>query len=277
MLHEVFNYLPNVSNRIKMNKQTEQNNKHMTGDNYSAQIDAVVINPMYKDNETKIYNANSKLLFGALRPRGLVITDPPYNQKFGYDIYDDDLTDAQYLELLATFRANPCVFIHYPEETFRYVAQVMGAPKEVVTWVYNSNTKKQSRLITWYNCKPDFSRIKQPYKNLTDKRILELIKNGSEGSDIYDWWNVEQVKNVSKEKTAHPCQIPEEIYRRIILTTTEIGDMIIDPFMGSGTALKVAKELGRKAIGIEISPDYCNIARNRISQEAMQYCKDEGL
>ncbi len=84
------------------------------------------------------------------------------------------------------------------------------------------------------------------------------------GAKLYDWWNINQVKNVSKEKTAHPCQIPEEVIRRIIILTVSEKDTIIDPFAGSGTTLKVAKDLGYDAVGYEISKEYCKIIEERI-------------
>ena len=131
-------------------------------------------------------------------------------------------------------------------------------------WVYNSNTGKQSRLISWWGCKPDFSKVRQPYKNLNDKRIIKRILEGKDGAKLYDWWQVEQVKNINKIKTGHPCQIPEEIIKRIILTTAQENQLIIDPFAGSGTTLAVAKKLGFNAVGYEIDANYFDIMVKRI-------------
>ena len=134
-----------------------------------------------------------------------------------------------------------------------------------MSWVYNSNTGKQSRLISWWGCKPDFSKVTQPYKNPNDKRVKSLLEKGRTGAKLYDWWMINQVKNVSKEKTEHPCQIPEEIIKRIILITAQKNDLIIDPFAGSGTTLKVAKDLGFKYIGYEIDKNYIDIIKNRLN------------
>ena len=59
------------------------------------------------------------------------------------------------------------------------------------------------------------NRVKQPYKNPTDKRIIELQKKTG-GCKMYDWIEINQVKNVSKEKTSHPCQMPLELMRKIV-------------------------------------------------------------
>lgn len=189
----------------------------------------------------------------------IVISDPPYNQNYHYSSYSDNLEKDEYLSLLQDAFGNMrSVIVHYPEPTINLLPAVTFTTcTRCVSWVYNSNTPKQSRLISWWNCKPDFTKVGQPYKNPNDKRIQERIAAGKEAR-LYDWWEVPQVKNVSKTKTGnpHPCPIPEELVRRIILTTTKPGDVIVDPFSGSGTILKVAKALGRFYIGFEIDPVY---------------------
>jgi len=197
-------------------------------------------------------------------PKGLTITDPPYNQGYAYNEYKDKLNEREYIELLAKI-PTPCVIIHYPEETINLLPRAITAKcEQVVCWVYNSNTGKQSRLISWWGCKPDFRKVLQPYKNLNDKRIKKRIEEGKTGAKLYDWWEVNQVKNVSREKTAHPCQIPEEIIRRIILTTAKENELIIDVFGGSGTTAKVAQDLGFSSLIFETDKKYFEIAKNRL-------------
>jgi site-specific DNA-methyltransferase (adenine-specific) len=62
----------------------------------------------------------------------------------------------------------------------------------------------------------------------------------------------------------HPTQKPNELLKRIIAAATNEGDTILDPFMGSGTTGVVAKMLKRKFIGIEMSPEYVELAKKRI-------------
>ncbi len=201
-------------------------------------------------------------------PKGLVITDPPYNQGYKYNDYDDKLSEEDYIELLSKI-PTPCVIIHYPEETINILPKaIKGKCEQVVCWVYNSNTGKQSRLISWWGCKPDFRKVRQPYKNLNDKRIQKRISEGKTGAKLYDWWEINQVKNVSKEKTEHPCQIPEELIKRIILTTASPNDIIIDVFGGSGTTAKVAKDLGFSSVSYEIDSEYCEIIEKRVNGQS---------
>lgn len=113
--------------------------------------------------------------------------------------------------------------------------------------------------------------VKQPYKNLEDKRIKERIENGFSGSRLYDWFSdIQLVKNVSDEKTEHPCQVPVELIKRIIILTTSENYTVFDPFMGSGTTGVACVQTGRKFIGIEIDEKYFHIACKRIKDAQQQ-------
>lgn len=119
------------------------------------------------------------------------------------------------------------------------------------------------------------SQVRQPYKNPNDKRIRERIERGCEGAKLYDWWNINQVKNVSKEKTEHPCQMPLEVMKNIIGILPKDA-IIIDPFMGSGTTgvavklMNAQQNANRDFIGIEIDEKYFNIAKQRIEDTYIQ-------
>ena len=109
------------------------------------------------------------------------------------------------------------------------------------------------------------SAVKQPYKNQNDKRIKELMEKGKQGTDIYDWWFINQVKNVSKEKTKHPCQMPLKVMENLIGIIPQ-NYTILDPFMGSGTTAIACKQLGRNFIGCEIDKEYYKISKERMEQ-----------
>jgi site-specific DNA-methyltransferase (adenine-specific) len=79
--------------------------------------------------------------------------------------------------------------------------------------------------------------------------------------------------NGMAEKTAHPTQKPEELIRKFVLASSDRGDLVIDPFSGSGTSLVVAEELGRKWLGCEINPDYNQWAIKRL--ETAQQLSDQ--
>ena len=213
--------------------------------------------------EVEIICGDAVLLMRTVPHDAVVITDPPYNVGLKYDTYSDSLKDEAYHELLRIVARPPSVVIHYPEDMF-VVSMALGElPEKCVAWVYNAHTPRKWRLIAWFGCRPNLALLKQPYKNPTDKRIRKKIEAGSLGCSLYDWWEVQQVKNVSKEKTEHPCQIPLEVMSRIVGITE--ANLIVDPFLGSGTTAVAAALANRKFMGFDVSEKYCQIARDRLA------------
>ena len=200
--------------------------------------------------------------------KGIIVTDPPFNIGYHYNQYKDEMTEDEYfsfLEQVFTAHYMPFVVIHYPEALYKLSFQVRMFPERVVSWVYNSNTPRQHRDVCFFGIMPDFTQVKQPYKNPNDKRIQARIENGNVGGVLYDWWNVNQVKNTSKDKTSHPCQMPVDVMKNIVGTLPKDA-VIIDPFMGSGTTGVACKLLGYDFIGVELDTMYFDIAKKRIEQ-----------
>ena len=198
----------------------------------------------------------------------IIVSDPPFNIGYKYNTYHDKMSEEDYREMLCEvfgWVSNPSVVIHYPEQLYQLAIDIGRPPNRVVSWVYNTNNRRQHRDIAFFGITPDFKRVLQPYKNPNDKRIKRLIANGSKGTPIYDWWNINIIKNVSKEKTAHPCQMPLSVMQNIIGILPE-DYIIIDPFMGSGTTGVACRQLNRRFIGIELDKEYFDIAYQRISE-----------
>ena len=226
----------------------------------------------------EIYNEDSQLVLPDILSRidiskTIIVTDPPFNINYHYNTYKDNLDEDEYFEVLGNIlQYTKSVVVHYPEQLYKLAFQIGLSPERVISWVYNSNTAKQHRDIAFFKVKPDMNQVKQPYKNLKDKRIQERIARGCEGAKLYDWWEINQVKNVSKEKTEHPCQMPIEVMKRIV-GILPYDSIIVDPFMGSGTTGVAVVEMNKKQnanrgfIGIEIDNIYFGIARNRLFHE----------
>lgn len=217
---------------------------------------------------TQLYLSDYKNIIPCIFEGGvenpIIITDPPFNIGYHYNTYKDRLPEETYLnELCELFKDKSFVIIHYPEMIYKLAIRLGRYPERVVSWVYNSNTAKQHRDIAFFGVKPDFNKVRQPYKNLNDKRIQKRIAEGKTGAKLYDWWEVNQVKNVSKEKTSHPCQMPLEVMEKIVGIIPD-NATVIDPFMGSGTTGLACQKMGRNFIGIEIDQEYFNIAKARI-------------
>ena len=101
------------------------------------------------------------------------------------------------------------------------------------------------------------------------KKIKELSKIPTK--EWQDWavnslWEMQPEK---AKKIGHPAPFPEELPRRLIKLFSFVNDVVLDPFAGSGTTIKVANELGRNAVGYEINPEYIKIAKKRLSQKLL--------
>ena len=87
-------------------------------------------------------------------------------------------------------------------------------------------------------------------------------KFGYQISDVWD--DIHRVRHSSKRIDNHPCQLPVHLIERMILTTTDEDDIVMDPFCGSGSAAVASKQMGRRYIGAEIDKDYCFSATQKM-------------
>ena len=224
--------------------------------------------PYYQDSAVVIYHGDCRDILPLLGPR-LVITDPPYNIGYEYKSWKDNMSASEYAALLGVL-SPPCVVIHLPAAMY-FVADAIGCnPLKVVAWVYNAHVGGSYRSIAWFDTAPDMALVRREYRNPDDKRVKRLMETKPGGGPrLRDWWHIEQVKGNALEKhKEHHCQIPMRVMENI-LNVTPSPLTVVDPFMGTGTTLRAAKDLGRKAIGIEIEEKYCEIAAKRMRQEVL--------
>jgi site-specific DNA-methyltransferase (adenine-specific) len=100
-----------------------------------------------------------------------------------------------------------------------------------------------------------------------EREVPHLVKEASPRKSI---WCIPKGETIENGDVSHPAPFPERLAADHILSWSSPGDVVLDPFAGSGTTLKAAKELNRQWCGIEINPEYCAIAESRLSQEVLQ-------
>jgi len=216
-----------------------------------------------------------------------VIVDPPYNINFNYGKnFKDNIDPEEYKQLMydvadlsykSTKEDSSMFIINYPEiiaELFQTLKKTDWNIHQWISWVYPSNIGHSKRKFTtahrtilWLvkeNPKVNIDAVTQPYKNPTDKRVRELIKSGKKGTHLYDWWEINLVKNISKDKKQYVNQIPSEVLKRLILTTTDSKDKVLDPMCGTGSAAIEAANLRRSGIGIDINSELIKIWNENI-------------
>ena len=104
-----------------------------------------------------------------------------------------------------------------------------------------------------------------------------LSKTWNNGKQMKDVWTIGRVKKVEKEFGKHPTQKPLELMERLVLSSTRPGDVILDPFSGSGTTGVAVVKHGRKYIGYDIDASFNRIARKRIRQLEKSLAQNEHL
>lgn len=144
-------------------------------------------------------------------------------------------------------------------------------------WAYNTNVGHTPKRFTTahrsiLHCRKtehnNFYKdnVAVPYQNPTDKRILGNIANGSKGRMPYSWFYFNLVKNVSREKTFHSCQIPQNLSEMLIKSCTMEGDVVLVLFGGSGSEIEVCKMLKRRYISAEIDENYHKMILDRLNK-----------
>ena len=211
----------------------------------------------------------------------MVFGDPDYNVGINYGGKDftkpfDEYVDWYIGVMRESMRVlkdtGNCFMINYPKQNahlrVKYLDDEYPLTHDYV-WVYNTNigvspnkftTAHRSILHTRKTKDNNFYKdnVSEPYKNPNDRRIKEYVRRtGSTGRMPYSWFEYNQVKNVSREKTDHPCQIPKELSRMLICSCTKEGDTVLILFAGSGAEIDVCKDCDRNFISAEINEDYC--------------------
>ena len=145
-------------------------------------------------------------------------------------------------------------------------------------WVYNTNVGHSPRKFTTAhrnilhatkskNNNFYKENVAMPYQNPTDKRIKGRIEAGYNGRMPYSWFYFDLVKNVSKDKTFHSCQIPLNLVEMLIKSCTKENDDCFILFGGSGSELILCKNLKRNYISCELQPEYYNMILDRLNNE----------
>ena len=195
----------------------------------------------------------------------IAIFDPVYNQNFKYDNYKDNLPKKEYIKMLNMFKDFPSCIIHYPEQSMSMVYEAMQKePNKVISWNYNSNLSRNYRLISCFNCDPDFTKLPQPFEATYDRRVQKSVLDGRV-KPLRDWWDdITPINNVSRERTEHPCQLPVALCTRLLSILTDEGMTVLDPYCGAGSMAVACKNMGRHFTGVEISNNYIDLAKKRL-------------
>jgi site-specific DNA-methyltransferase (adenine-specific) len=251
-----------------------------------------------EDIENKTINQDLLEVLGWLPPSfaDLLFLDPPYNltKSFNGNTFRERSVEeykrwfeSWFPPLLRTLKRSASVYICADWRTSSAIDLVVGKHLVIrnrITW---EREKGRGAKANWKNCSEDvwFCTLSDEYTFNVDavklkRRVIapyttpdgepknwERTGNGNYRSTYPSniWTDLTVPFWSMPENTDHPTQKPEKLVAKIILASSKPGDLVLDPFLGSGTASVVAKKLGRRYVGIEIDEKYCCLAEKRLA------------
>ncbi|KKL19937.1 hypothetical protein LCGC14_2460470 [marine sediment metagenome] len=218
--------------------------------------------PYYQDDAVTIYHADCRDILPELPQVDLVLTDIPYGEVSREDSGLRSLNKG--VGDIVTVSPEAIVSTLVP--LLRGSAYLWCGTEQVSelrsSFVAAGLT---TRLGIWEKSNP--SPMNGQYLWLSALEVCVFARRDK--ATFNEFCKAPVWRGKSAEDSLHPTPKPEWLMRRLVLASSAKGDLILDPFMGSGTTLRAAKDLGRKAIGIEIEERYCEIAAKRMAQLVM--------
>lgn len=215
----------------------------------------------------------------------LIATDPPFNIGYHYDGYDDRQSRADYLAFTDRWLSD-CVRLLAPTGSLfvaigdDYAAEVkvrldaLGLTmRNWLIWHYTFGvhctrkfTRSHTHILYYVKDAKRFTfnadAVRVPSARQTKYADRRAHPAGRIPDDV---WQFSRVCGTFRERREHPCQMPEALVERIVRVASNPGDLVLDPFAGSGTTLAVAARLGRRWLGIERSPRYASVIHERLN------------
>ncbi len=251
--------------------------------------------PYYEQDGITIYHGDCREILPSLSDVACVFTSPPYNQlgsripENASGIWGKSNGGAGFVRAVSGGYADDMDESEYQAWQNELFGMIAGACREGASLFYNHKCRWRGGVllhpVLWFHpvgwdLRADliWDRRRSMTFNArmwapSEERVLWFVKPGApwvwnqpKGEDLFSVWRV----NITQNKP-HPCSYPDALPRRGITATTNPGDVVLDPFMGSGTTLVAARDEGRRAIGIEIEERYCEIAAKRLAQGVLPF------
>jgi len=223
----------------------------------------------------------------------ITFADPPFNLGKKYTGYRDNKRFNTYLEwckqwineMVRITKPTGSIFVHNIPKWLTYYAGFLNETAYFKHWIaWDAPTAPMGKSLqpSHYGIlyyvkdlkRSKFYEIRYPHKRCRKCDYLMKDYGGKKAglhpfgpllSDV--WTDIHRIKH-NKYRDEHPCQLPIHLLERIILMSTDENDIVLDPFVGTGTTVIAAKRLGRRFIGIDVDEKYVNITRNKLLQES---------
>ena len=236
-------------------------------------------------NNTKIIcgDAIAELRNISSNSADLIIADPPYNLGKDYGNNHDlkgfdeylEFTRQWLLEAKRVLKADGTIYVCMGVRFVSYLYDILDRELELyfnswISWHYTQGLGKTRGFSPRHDDILMFTKSKKFKFYLDNVRVPQKYyryRNNMRGANPGDVWLFSHVHYCNGNRQKHPTQKPEGLIERMVLASSMENDIVLDPFSGSGTTLRVCQQLKRKCIGIELNPEYVENTKSRLEQE----------
>ncbi len=235
-------------------------------------------------NDIKIIQGNALDLFKDLRNSSidLIIADPPYNLGKDYGNNHDLKGFDEYLEFSLNWlkeahrvlKPTGTIYVFMGVRFISYLYDIMDRKLKMffnswICWHYTQGMGKKIGFSPRHDDVLMFNKSQEFTFNLNAIRVPQKFyraRNNMRGANPGDVWKFSHVHYCNPNRQKHPTQKPEGLIERMVLASSNEGDLTLDPFSGSGTTLRVCQQLNRKCTGFELNHDYVQITEERLNK-----------
>ncbi len=212
----------------------------------------------------------------------LIVADPPYNVGKDYGNKSDQQNFDNYLsfskewltECHRILKENGTIYVFIGFRFISHLYKILEQDLKMnfvnwISWHYTQGIGKTKGFSPRHDDILMFSKSASYKFNLDSIRIPQKYYrkiNNMRGANPGDVWEVSHIHYCQKGRQPHPTQKPEAIIERMVLASSDEGDLVVDPFSGSGTTLRVCQQLNREAIGIELNEEYVEQTKERLKR-----------
>ncbi len=212
----------------------------------------------------------------------LIVTDPPYNLLKNYGTSLDNLSFEEYLKFSKDWlsqahrvlKPNGTIYVFMGMQYISYIYHILDKDLNFkfnswITWFYTQGIGKTKGFSPRHDDILMFTKTNKFTFNLDDIRIPQKFYrsvNNMRGANPGNVWEFSHVHYCSQNRQEHPTQKPEGLIERMVLASSNKGDIVLDPFVGSGTTARVCQQLGRNFIGFDNNEEYINQSKERLKQ-----------
>lgn len=229
-----------------------------------------------------IINADAIEVLGDMKTSSvdLIVADPPYNLSKDYGNNHDIKGFEEYLTFSRQWLSEACrilkptgtIYVFMGFRFISYMYDILDRELKMffnswIVWHYTQGMGKKKGFSPRHDDILMFTKSKHFKFNLDMVRVPQKYyrdRNNMRGANPGDVWQFSHVHYCNENRQHHPTQKPEGLIERMILASSDDGDMVVDPFSGSGTTLRVCQQTDRSAIGIELNPEYVTMTKERL-------------